>query len=34
MNSVTRMWENINVQSAEKMQIQIGFPFAILNYMC
>ena len=28
MNSVTRMWENINVQSAEKMQVQIGFPFA------
>ena len=25
---VTRMWENINVQSVEKMQVQIGFSFA------
>ena len=28
MNRVSRIWENINVQSAEVMQIQIGFPFA------
>ena len=32
MNKVTRMWENINIQSAEMMQVQIGFPFPILNY--
>ena len=24
---VTRMWENINVQIVEKMQVQIGFSF-------